>query len=571
MKLRFVFGIAQKLGLLLALVGVGAAVLTGFYAYELSREMLVHEAKSRLLGTTAATARRVVLFREEISRNLQVLSQHPATLVTLQTPGYGAQAQVDALFRLYMQANPKYFQIRLIAAADYGIERVRVDRDGTGLLSVTGDDLQEKAHFAYVSETLKLPAGTTYLSRIVINHERGSHAGLDKPSVILAMPVVDGAGKNLGVVVINVDLNGVFAQLLAELPKGLELFLTNWQGDYLINPDPSQTFGFDRGRRVLVQDEFAPTAALIEGVVDHVVMENDQGRYANAPVVAAFVGRKTVVQSDESGVILGVTQPLSEVVDQSNRLGWATVKVVVVMAALCVVLALLIARWVARPIRSMSVALQRFAQNQQVINLPVHRSDEIGMLARSFDSMQQKMNLQMAQLQDSRQELEHLARHDMLTGLPNRRLFQERLEQALDRAQRHQRGLAVLFIDLDHFKNINDDIGHDAGDAVLQAVANRLQAYTRKVDTVARLGGDEFVILLDDPVQGDQIAAIADKLLDALKPAIAFGSHRMHIGASIGISLYPGDGTTPVEILASADRAMYRAKADGRNGYHFFS
>jgi diguanylate cyclase (GGDEF)-like protein len=571
MKLRFAFGIAQQLGLLLALVGVGAAVLTGFYAYELSRDMLLQEAKSRLLGTTVATARRVGQVREEVTHNLQVLSQHPAAIAALQSPNAGAQAQVDALFRLYMQAYPGYFQIRLISAADYGVERVRVDRDRLGLLSVTGDDLQEKAHFAYVHDTLKLPAGATYLSRIVINHERGAHAGQDKPSVILAMPVIGGTGTALGVVVINVDLNGLFVQLMADLPKGFELLVANRQGDYLIHPDPSQTFGFDNGRRVLVQDEFAATVALVEGTAGQVLTENDQGRYASAPVVAAFVGRKVVVQSDETGLILGVTQPLSEVVAQANILGWGTSKVVIALAALCVLLALLIARVVARPIRAMGLALQRFAKNQQVVNLPVDRKDEIGMLARSFDSMQNKINLQMAQLQDSRQELEHLARHDMLTGLPNRRLFQERLEQALDRAQRHERSLAVLFIDLDHFKNINDDIGHDAGDAVLQAVANRLQAHIRKVDTVARLGGDAFVILLDDPVHHEQIASIADKLLDALKPVIAFGSHRMNIGASIGISLYPRDGVTAVAIMANADRAMYRAKADGRNGYHFFS
>jgi len=277
------------------------------------------------------------------------------------------------------------------------------------------------------------------------------------------------------------------------------------------------------------------------------------------------------VTSNEESFIVGVSQPLAAVLQRSDQLGATMLQILAALCLVCIVLSVLLARYVARPINAMSTSLQHFANGGQVVGLPIERRDEFGMLARSFDQMQHQINLQFAELQDSRQEFEHLARHDMLTGLPNRRLFQDRLDHALARARRSGRKLALLFIDLDRFKEINDQVGHDAGDAVLQAVAARLAASTRESDTVARLGGDEFVVLLDDPSSQDQIATIAQKLLAALKPEIPFESYCLHAVASIGISQYPQDGQTATEILANADRAMYQAKAAGRNCYRFFS
>jgi diguanylate cyclase (GGDEF)-like protein len=565
------FGIAARLGLLLALVGVLAAGLTGFYAYQASQSLLVQAAKNELLTSTQVLARRVTLTREEISRTLRVLAMHPAALAVLQDANVAQAEQLRTLFRLTLQANPGYFQLRLISASEHGLERVRVDRDTSGLMDVTGDDLQEKGHFPYVFDTLRLPAGATYLSRIVINHEQGAHAGLAQPTVILAMPVTNAQGVALGVVVVNVDLNGLFSRLAESMPHEFDIFLANSSGDFLIHPDPAKTFGFDKGRRVLVQEEFAATADLVAGKVDKVLTEVRDGRYATTPVVAAFIGQKVSVSSNENAIILGVAQPLAAVLGQSNKLGLATLQIVAALCVACILLAVFLARFIARPINTMSVALRHFSNGGQVMGLPVNRNDEVGVLARSFDQMQQKINQQLHELQESRKELEHLARHDVLTGLPNRRFFHDRLDHALARARRNGAHMALMFIDLDNFKDINDLSGHDAGDAVLKAVAERLRASTREVDTVARLGGDEFVVLLDDPVGREHIAMLAQKLLDELRPAILFGGRRLHVGASIGISRYPQDGESPMEIMANADRAMYLAKSSGRNVFHFFS
>ena len=565
------FGIARRLALLLALVGFLAAGLTGFYAYQASRKLLVDSAKNKLLTSTQVLARRITLTREEISRNLQVLAGLPAAGAVLQQDDAGAAEQLARLFSLLIEANPGYLQLRLISASNYGLERVRVDRVGLSTLRVQGDDLQEKGHYAYVAETLKLPAGSTYMSRISINHETGATAGLEQPTLQLAMPVMNADNTAIGLVVVNIDLNGMFALLAADLPPTFKLFLANAQGDILIHPDSSKTFGFDKGRRVLLQDEFEPLRAVVEGQQERAVFEARDEAYADAPVVAAFISQKVKMPSSEVRMILGLAQPLDQVLEQSHQLGTTILQIVLGLFVFCLLLAVLLARAWTRPINAVSAAAQRFANGLSPGELPLQRQDEIGTLARSFQQMYQQINQQLADLQDNQEELEHLAQHDMLTGLPNRRLFQERLEQALAYARRYGEQVCLLFIDLDAFKAINDGRGHDIGDGVLQAMAERMQTMLREVDTVARLGGDEFVVLLGAPAPQEHMTVIADKLLQGLREPIVVQGQTLHVTASIGISRYPQDGLSATEMLNNADKAMYKAKLAGRDGFRFFS
>jgi diguanylate cyclase (GGDEF)-like protein/PAS domain S-box-containing protein len=167
--------------------------------------------------------------------------------------------------------------------------------------------------------------------------------------------------------------------------------------------------------------------------------------------------------------------------------------------------------------------------------------------------------------------LEFLAHHDALTGLPNRALFRDRCQEAVLRARRRETRLGLMFIDLDHFKQINDSLGHDVGDLLLQSVTERLRECIRESDTVARLGGDEFTILLDELQESQDAAPIAEKLLAAIARPFAVGGHELFISASVGISFYPSDGDDVQTLLKNADAAMYRAKALGRNTYQFFA
>lgn len=172
---------------------------------------------------------------------------------------------------------------------------------------------------------------------------------------------------------------------------------------------------------------------------------------------------------------------------------------------------------------------------------------------------------------EAEQRLSYLANHDPLTGLPNRSLLQERLRQALGRSKRSGKPLALLFIDLDRFKVVNDTLGHKIGDRLLKRVSETLQECVRGTDTIARLGGDEFMLLVEDQVNRDSAAALANKMLLALTQPFYIEENEIFIGASIGISFYPDDGQDIDTLTKNADVAMYRAKESGSNSYQFFA
>lgn len=174
-------------------------------------------------------------------------------------------------------------------------------------------------------------------------------------------------------------------------------------------------------------------------------------------------------------------------------------------------------------------------------------------------------------LKKSEAQLEHLAHHDPLTGLPNRLLAANRLEHAIDAADRNRSQVAVLFIDLDGFKPINDSLGHASGDALLKQVAERLRSKVRAADTLARLGGDEFLVIAEELHLAQDISHVANKLRHALELPFYVENHELFIGASIGISQYPGNGNDAEELMRNADVAMYQAKAAGRNQTCSFS
>lgn len=168
-------------------------------------------------------------------------------------------------------------------------------------------------------------------------------------------------------------------------------------------------------------------------------------------------------------------------------------------------------------------------------------------------------------------ETEHLARRDYLTGLPNRALLAERLDHALAMAERDGSHLAVLFLDLDRFKHVNDSMGHSAGDKLLTQVADRLSRVLRKEDTLARMGGDEFVVVMEHIQHGRDAAVLAEKLIQTLLQPISIGDVPIYLTTSIGISLYPRDATTAEGLVSDADAAMYRAKETGRNTFQFYT
>lgn len=560
-------GIALRLSLLLVAFSAFAAGLASHYTFVSSRAMMTERAERYLLSTTEVLARHLHSSLQSVSRDALGLAAHAAARSLLEdgrvVSGRSQQVDREAMaqaFEAMLAAHPGYLQLRLITAQDHGLERVRVLREGEVLQRTSERDMREKGHFPYVFEALAQPAGQVYLSEFAVNHDEAPGAN-DMPSFTVSAPVVS-QGRTLGVVALQVAARPFLQDVMSNLPGGFQLYMSNRWGDWLMHPDASQTFGFDRGQRVFIQDTFPEAQGLISGRVQSLVTRASDAY--GEPLAAAFVRLPVGAEVEQRFLVLGLAQTLSVIEGDTPVLGRSIVQILLLVCLAALLMAVLVSRVVTEPLKAMVAATRSMGKGQRVMGLPVERHDEIGELARGFQHMEEQVWQQMAQLRSRHNAMDHLAHHDPLTSLPNRRMVEARLAEALDRADRSGLVCAVLFVDLDHFKNINDGLGHEVGDAVLRAVAQRLSDDLRVGDLVGRMGGDEFVVVcegLHGEADADPIAA---KLQAQFQQPVLHQGLPIQVHASVGISLYPRDGHDVRSLLSDADAAMYRAKQNGR-------
>lgn len=227
---------------------------------------------------------------------------------------------------------------------------------------------------------------------------------------------------------------------------------------------------------------------------------------------------------------------------------------------------------ISQPIEQLAAAMRAVSkEGNYKRRVKMARKDELGSLIEDFNEMLGQIQLRDQELHHKQNRLDYLAHHDTLTGLPNRLLFSDRLSHAISQARRLDQPVALLFLDLDRFKNINDSLGHEVGDQVLRQVAKRLEALVRESDTLARLGGDEFVIALEQARDTRDATVVANKIIESLSEVIQVGPNELFVTTSIGISFFPADGEDVESLMKSADVAMYRAKECGRNLFQFFT
>jgi len=229
-------------------------------------------------------------------------------------------------------------------------------------------------------------------------------------------------------------------------------------------------------------------------------------------------------------------------------------------------------------------ALMKFQQSGR--GDAVGKTLELKALRKSGEEFSMELSLSVVQLKDgwhavgiirdiserkqAEETIRQMAYHDSLTGLPNRKLFSDRTDIALAQAGRSQKNVAVIMLDLDNFKDINDTLGHNVGDSLLKTTADRLKAAMRKSDTVARFGGDEFVLLLPELKGIEDASRVAQKIVESLRKPFRFNTHQLIVTASIGIAVYPDDGSDEAALLKNADIAMYQAKQAGRDRFQVF-
>jgi diguanylate cyclase (GGDEF)-like protein len=278
----------------------------------------------------------------------------------------------------------------------------------------------------------------------------------------------------------------------------------------------------------------------------------------------AFIITKDIVLGDkvrgflQIGFSPGVIEKSAKDVFERN------VMFAVIGVILSIVIALFIGRVLSKNLENLTNGVRRITRGDNSVDLFVPGNDEVSVLSSAIGKM-------ISERKKAEETIRRQANFDSLTGLPNRTVFFDRLKMAQLNAERNDKMVAVHFVDLDFFKDINDTEGHSTGDVLLQVVATRLSGSIRRVDTVARLGGDEFGIIQTGVSHVDDAELLAEKILGTMRSPFSIGLKRFFISASIGITIYPMDDTSPEELLRNADIAMYEAKDGGRNRYKSYS
>ena len=491
---------------------------------------------------------------ENFARDLKVLSDQSQPVEVLQDMPNNSK-EIEELARLFtsmLDAHPEYQRIRLIEAKNYGLERINVDRQGI----VASTALQEKGHIPYVFKTLKLSPGQQFFSEIA-----PSRLDPDKALTLhIASPIWTNEPRAVGVIVLSIDVKTLFSRLKRELPDYYQFFLANSQGELLLNPEREQSQ--DQGSIAMLQAQLPEILTLLSGKSSSMLGILPAKREQPSRL-AAFT--TISIEAESNHLLLGLAVPEKHILQASQALDQRLIQIIAALGLITLILSLWLARQMIRPLNQIGLAIAHFSQDLSLQPLPTERGDELGKLARDIRAMQEKILAQIIQLNTNQQELQRMAHIDPLTGLPNRRLFFDRLEHAISNAERSGKLLGLLYVDLDHFKEINDTHGHAAGDEVLSNVAHLLVSVTRSGDTVARLGGDEFVILFDEVESRATLLGIAQKLLSLLQNRLLIDGKDLQVRASLGISLYPHDGSDAQTLLQNADRAMYSSKRSGRN------
>jgi diguanylate cyclase (GGDEF)-like protein len=380
------------------------------------------------------------------------------------------------------------------------------------------------------------------------------------------------------------------------------------------DPDVAFIAVLDRERKPLVMRRFTPVLARTplpdltanvalpqRGELRTLSTEIDERRYLEIVAPVYPMGRAALPATAESAapvpmvtalgyVRLGLSYETARRQFREQMVG--AIGVVSLLVVIAVVATLILTRRLVAPMRRLMRAARAVGAGRLDVYVPAGSSDELGLLTHTFNHMTQRLSESQSEVASYQRTLEEkvaqrtreleiataqaykLAQHDILTGLPNRSLLNQRLKQILAQAQRDGSHVACLFLDFDHFKRINDTLGHDAGDQLLQAIAQRLSSAVRESDTVARLGGDEFVVILPGlPAEPAtfEVMTVLQRVRESFQAPFRLSDQTPTLTCSIGVALYPNDARDGVGLIKQADTAMYAAKGAGRNAYRFYT
>ena len=573
--------IVIKLSLWIAIISICSACISVYFTYTNGRNLLINSAKERLSTTNQVVAQRYSFYISETAKSLLFIARLPAVSELIHTQDKAQQEhlrnRLGAVFTQLISTHDEYFQVRFIAASEHGKELVRADRTASGVQITPTTELQEKGHFSYVYDALKIAEGKVFISSIHLDKERGALAGYNKPNLILSTPAYDANKQLLGVLVINLDLERMFDLIQKNLPASLTLIATNSRGDYLIHPIAEKAFAFDNGKQFLIQADVPESQKIYSGEQSQVVSQAGDLRSPEKPAVISLVKVPFEFTTLQKYLVIGLCNDLDNVFADASKLGIRALRLSLLLSLLLIGISYLLARKISQPLQLIAKTFGGFREGDPIPNLELNSKDELGLLVNNFSSMARSINNQLQELKVQRQYLHRAAYHDTLTSLPNRLLLDDRLDQALVIAKRDKLEVAIMLVDLDNFKPVNDLYGHDIGDKLLREVSARMLACIRESDTLARFGGDEFMLILScrdhqqPSLNSRQISRqVGEKIRNALLQPFKIDNFNLRISSSIGVSIFPEDTSDKDTLIKNADLAMYYAKSAGRNNVKFF-
>ncbi|MGB5260458.1 MAG: EAL domain-containing protein [Gammaproteobacteria bacterium] len=461
------------------------------------------------------------------------------------------QDVLDLLFN-YQLAYPEYTEIRVLSPK--GKELLR---SAIGNIENKSADESSSPWFVEASKS-----GAAIYTAFMNNPDT------NRPVLLTSKPLMfitdekskyEGERKLYGYLVLTIE-TGYLARQVKDLKVGQtgDIFFTDSSGKILFHPDKSRI-----------------GTSLATGLFTRLGKAISQGGQIDAPYKGK-AGHYQAISLDEWLHAVAVYQD-NEFIEKSITLG-RSVTVIACVAILLTItfLFVVLKTLLVKPIQKLSQAAKEIGRGKLLVPISVDTRDEIGDLARTFKEMGENLN-------HYHEQVHYIAYHDSLTGLPNRLMFKDYLKRATAEARRNLQELSILFLDLDNFKRINDTLGHIAGDKLLEAFADRLLSCLRETDVLshapqdssesvmARLAGDEFTILLPRTTGPASAQKVARRVLELMVEPFIINKQELFISTSIGIALFPNDGSNADDLMKNADIAMYHAKKSGRNNYQYFS
>lgn len=455
------------------------------------------------------------------------------------------KARLATIFQSMLEVNPDYTQIRYIGLANKGKELVRVNQNRQGIYRVAESSLQAKENRTYYQQAKNLSQGSVMFSDINYNVENGKVEYPQVTTLRVLQPVYTAQQKTFGMLIINVNLLHYLRKVLIYDGIRYPVVLYNDFGDFLIYNNATKKLQYFPNDTALPNGFLGNKAITSTQQIVPYLTDNKEYYVITHQIYASQ-------QKDHSVLTMSIVIPRSDLNEKDQGLAKNMLLWVLLVCCGAGFLIYLFAHRTMRYLTLMARSISESVQSRSKhLFLPTKLNDEVGLLAKAFEQKTQLLN--------------KIALYDSLTGLPNRKNFVDHLEEAIQRANRSSRLVAVLYFDINKFKDVNDTYGHDFGDGLLVQFAYTLKACTRESAFCARIGGDEFCVILEDIPSIETMQEILQRYQNSLNKSYVVNGITFNVQIAGGVALFPNDASHADELLIKADKAMYVSKknADG--------